>query len=206
MNELATDQKVGYRLTFRSTASIPPREKVTLKFDVSDVDAKAAALKDIVIAAKGRVIDSSIERYENGQSAAALILEVPYASQDEVIRKMKETAKLVFQKASRNPQIQENELTTSHLIVSLTGSSPIVPTDEGISSSVNKSLYLSFRILMGIVMALIVGLSAIVPCVLLIWIGFKVYAILAGSPPAPSLAPAGGSKLIAEEGDPTAKM
>ena len=61
----------------------------------------------------------------------------------------------------------------------------------------------------------VVGLSAVVPCVILLWIGFKVYAILAGSSQdratLPSLAPAGGgSKLIAEEdkgpeGEPTPK-
>ena len=211
-NELATDQKVGYRLKLRSTASILPREIVSLKFEVKDVDAKVTELKDIVIAANGRVVGSSVERSENGQSTAVLVLDVPFAKQDEVIRRMKGIASLVSQKSERNPQIQENELTTSRLLVSLTGSNPIVPPDEGISSSVNKSLYLSFRILMGIFMALVVGLSAIVPCVILIWIGLKAYAILASSsPPAPSLAPAGsGSKLIAEDekpgdGDSTAK-
>src|ERR1019366_7190283 len=89
VDQLATDKKVGYRLKLVSSASIPPREIVALKFDVTDVHAKPAAFKDIVVAARGRVIDSSIERLENGKSTAALVLEVPFASQDEVIRKMK---------------------------------------------------------------------------------------------------------------------
>jgi Domain of unknown function (DUF4349)/Putative zinc-finger len=212
VNELATDQKVGYRVTLKSSSSMLPREKVSLKLEVTDVDARSADLKVIVLTAKGRVIDSGVEHYENGQAAAVLVLEVPAASQDEVIRQIKGKGKLVSQTSKRNAEVPENELTTSQLIVTLAGSSPIVPTDEGLGASMHKSLYLSFRILTGIVMALIVGLSAIVPLVLLVWIGFKAYAIVVGSSmqPLPSLAPATGSKLVAEEekpadSDPSAK-
>jgi hypothetical protein len=214
VNDLATDQKVGYRLTLRSTASIPPREIVRVKFEVADVDGKATELKELILAGKGRVVDSSIDRYENGQAAAVLVFEVPFASQDTLIRQMKVAAagKLVSQKTMRNAQVPENELTTVHVIVTLTGANPIVPNDEGITSSIRTSLYLSFKILAFIVMSIVVGLSGIVPCVVMIWIGFKLYAVLTapsqGRPTLPALST--GSKLIADDdkpadGDPSAK-
>lgn len=42
VNDQATDQKVGYRLTIRSTATIPPRETVVVKLEVKDVDGRAS--------------------------------------------------------------------------------------------------------------------------------------------------------------------
>jgi hypothetical protein len=208
VNDLATDQKVGYRLSLRSTASIPPREKTLIKFEVGDVDGKATELKELVLAGKGRLIDSNIDRHENGQVSAALVFEVPFAAQDTLIRQMKGSAgKLLSQRSTRDPKVQENELTTAHIIVTLASAS-LIPNDEGVASYVHTSLYLSFKILAIIVMTIVVGLSALVPCVIMIWIGFKLYAIVAGASPArstlPSLAPAGGgSKLIAEDDKPT---
>jgi len=182
VNALATDQKVGYSLSLRSTASIPPREKTLIKFEVADVDSKSSEIKDIVLAGKGRVIDSTVDRHENGQVTAAIVFEVPFASQDTLIRQMKGSAtKLISQRSTRDSKVPENELTTAQIIVTLTGSNPIVPSDEGVASYVRTSLYLSFKILAMIVMSIIVGLSAIVPCVVLIWVGFKVYGAMFGT-------------------------
>jgi hypothetical protein len=205
VNELATDQKVGYQVSLRSTASIPPREKTLIKLEVNDVDTKSAEIKDIVAAGKGRVIDSTVDRHESGLVTAAIKFEVPFASQEALLRQMKGTGKVISQRSTRDVNVTENELTTAHIIVTLTGADPIVPSDEGIASYVRTSLYLSFKILSIIVMSIIVGLSAIVPCVLLIWLGFKAYALLFGSSdPIPPLTPiASGSAVISEVERPT---
>ena len=109
------------------------------------------------------------------------------------------------QRTARNAQIPENPLTTAQIIVTLAGT-PIVPDDKGIGSA-RTSPNLSFQILATIVMTLIVGLSAIVPCVILLWIGFKLYVLMFGvtqsSPLTPIAAPADGAQ--AAGGDPTAK-
>ena len=133
VNDLATDQKVGYRLTIRSTAAIPPRDTTALKIEVKDVDARAADLKAIVLAGKGRVIDSNIERHENGQVIGVLKFEVPFASEDTLLSQIKSAGTVVSQQAKRNPQVPENELTTAHIFVTLAGTTPIVPSDEGLA-------------------------------------------------------------------------
>ncbi len=211
VNEPATDQKVGYKISLRNTASIPPREKVFVKFEVAKVDERATELKEIVLAAKGRIADSNIDRQENGQVVATLVFEVPFGSQDSLVRQMKrDDVKLVSQKSERNPQVPENELTTARIIVTLTGAQPILSNEEGVGAYVRTSLYLSFKILAIIVMTLVVGLSGIVPLVILVWVGFKLYGFMASAgPQRPILAPT-GSKLIPDddkpaEGDPTAK-
>jgi hypothetical protein len=181
VNELATDQKVGYKLTIRSTAAIPPRETINVKLEVKDVDARTTELKETVTANKGRILDSNVDRHENGQVSAVLKIEVPFASQDALLRQIKGVGSLVSQKAVRNPQAPENELTTSHIIVTLTGVSPIVPSDEGLGSYVRTSLYMSFKIFSVCLMLIILGVSAVLPWALVVWVAYKAYVRFAGS-------------------------
>lgn len=62
----------------------------------------------------------------------------------------------------------------------MAGADPILPSDKGIGSYIHNSLYLNFQILSVIVMTVIVGLSAILPCAIVIWIGVKRYAFRPG--------------------------
>jgi hypothetical protein len=191
VNDLATDQKVGYRLVIRSTAAIPPRETVQIKVEVKDVDAQASDLRDIVSAAKGRVIDSTVDRHENGQVQGILKFEVPFVAQDSVLRQIKGAGTVVSQQAKRNPNVPENELTTSHIEVVLSGVTPIVPSDEGLGSYIRASLYLSFKVFSVCLMLIILGVSAVLPWVLVLVAAFKLYSRFVGFR-RPHLAPATG--------------
>jgi hypothetical protein len=182
VDKLATDQKVGYQITLKSIASIPPREKTLIKFEVTNVDEESANLKEMVLANKGRVVDSTVDRHESGQVTAAVVFEVPFASQDLLLRQMKTSGrKLLSQRSTRDSKVPENELTTAHIIVTLTGVSPIVDSDKGLDTYVRTGLNLSFRILAIIFTAVLVGLSFIVPVVLLIWVGLKVFGFMFSS-------------------------
>ncbi len=177
VNELATDQKVGYKLFLRSTAAIGPRETVNVKIEVKDVDTSAADLKAIVAATKGRIIDSNIDRLENGEVLGVMKIEIPFASQDALLKQVKGVARrVVSQKAARSPSVPENELATSHIIVVLAGVSPIVPANEGLGSYISSSLYMSFRVFAICLMLIILGVSAVLPWALVIWVVYKVYS------------------------------
>lgn len=121
ITEIATEQKFGYTLRLFSPASIQPREVVTLKMEVKDVDKRLAELKDAAIAGKGRVADANVVRHENGQVTATLVLVVPLAVQDLIVMKVKETGNLLGQQAERNPNVPENELTTARIDIKLHG-------------------------------------------------------------------------------------
>ncbi|MSQ93625.1 MAG: hypothetical protein EXR98_03610 [Gemmataceae bacterium] len=149
-------------------------------------------MKGIIKAGNGRIIDSTIDRHENGQVAAVLKFEVPFSSQDVLLRQLKTTGSVVSQKASRNPNVPENDLTTSHIIVTLTGVSPIVPNDEGLSSYVRTSLYMSFKVFSVCLMLIILGVSAVLPWVLVVWIVYKVYCRMTAGSSSMQLATAGG--------------
>jgi hypothetical protein len=121
VTELATDRKYGYVVTLRSVANIAPRESITLKIEVKDVDQRVADLKEMVRAGKGRVADVNVARQENGQVVAVLIFDVPLAVEDLLVRQIKETGNLLSQQTTRNPNVPENELATAQIVVTLNG-------------------------------------------------------------------------------------
>ncbi len=153
-----------------------------------------------ILAGKGRIIDSNIDRHENGQVLGILKFEVPFASEDTLLSQIKGVGTVVSQQAKRNPQIAENELTTAHIIVTLAGVTPIVPSDEGLGTYVRTSLYMSFKVFSVCLMLIILGISAVLPWALVIWIAYKVYSRVtsgrgvqlptAGGPPSAGTAPA----------------
>jgi hypothetical protein len=173
-NEAATDRKIGYRLTLRHAASMPPRESVKLKIEVTDVDRAATSLKDMVKASQGRVVDERVKYDANGQVTALLAFDVPLAVKDELVRKFMGVGKLRFSMPSQNPQAPETELAIANLDVMLATDVPIVPSDEGLWPQIRTGLSYSFRLLSLSVMFIILGLSVVLPWALLIWVVVRV--------------------------------
>jgi hypothetical protein len=150
-----------------------PREKVTLMIEVEDIDKETAQMKELVRASKGRVADEKSARQPSGKSTASLVFDVPLSTLDALVGQFKAMGKqLVSYDTARNPNVPENDLATAHIIVTLAGPGSIVPRDEGLGSYVRTSLYLSFRIFAYCVMAIILGLSAVVPVCLVIFGGY----------------------------------
>jgi Domain of unknown function (DUF4349)/Putative zinc-finger len=121
VTELATDRKFGYLLNLSSVANVPPRETIGLKIEVKDVDKTTEELKKLVDAGKGRVVDASVARQENGQVNAALVFEVPLNRSELLVMSIKKEGNLLSQKTERDPAVPENELATARIIVILNG-------------------------------------------------------------------------------------
>ena len=198
VNVLATDQKVGYQLILRSAAAIPPREVITVKQEVKNMDTRVAELNELIVAGKGRVVDSNVEGQENGQAVAVLKYEVPFASRDAILKQIKGERGFVSQKAVRNSQVPENDLTTAHIIVTL-AVNPFVTNDETLGSYVRTSFQMSFRVFSMCVMLIILGLSAVLPWVLVVWFAYRVYCKMVGVRGVAVAAPSGSATPSGEE-------
>jgi hypothetical protein len=170
-NEIATDRKVGYRLTLRS--QIPPRETLDLNIEVADVDGAAATLTALVKSAKGRVTASEVTQDAAGKSVAIALFDVPLLAKDELAAKFKAIGKVRGQKAAQNLQAPDGKLATAHINVRLTNVTPIVPSDEGLWPQVRRSLGYAFTLLSVSLMFVIVGLSVLLPWALIVWLGVK---------------------------------
>jgi hypothetical protein len=166
--DIASDRKVGYKVTLRNAASMPPREKVTMKLEAADVERVATTLKDMVKSAKGRVHDERVKYEENGQVVVLLAFDVPLAAKEELVRKFKGVATLRFARPVQNPQVPDTELALANLDVMITTPVPIV-SDEGLWPQVRTGLVYSFRLLSFSVMFIILGVSFVLPWALVIW-------------------------------------
>jgi hypothetical protein len=170
--EIATENKVGYRLTLRS--QVPPRETVALGIEVSDVTKTASNLAELVKSAKGKVTAQQINQDASGRAAAFLLFDVPLASKDELVRKFAAIGKVRAQKATQNLQAPDGKLATAHIDVTLTNVTPIVPGDEGLYANIRSSLTYAFRLLSVSLMFVIIGVCVLLPWALLIWVGVKI--------------------------------
>src|SRR5262249_7266826 len=75
---------------------------------------------------------------------------------------------------SRNSQVPENDLATAQITLVVGGANPIGLNDEGgVSGFARKSLNWSFTIFAYCILAIIAGLSALVPVGAVVWITFK---------------------------------
>jgi hypothetical protein len=171
--EAATDRKIGYRLALRNVAALPSREKISLGIEVKDVDQTAADVLELVKGKQGHIAGAQMNHERNGRVSAILVFDVPLSAKDELIRQVKNAGTVRLQTSTRNPQVPDNELATAHIDVTLTSTGPIVPSDEGLWPQIRTSLFYSFKLLSWSLMFVILGLSVILPWVLVLWGGYK---------------------------------
>jgi hypothetical protein len=170
--EIATDRKVGYRLTLRS--QIPARETLDLNIEVADVEHSAAALAALVKGVHGRVTAWEGTQDASGNAVTIQLFDVPLAAKETLATQVKAIGKVRGQKAAQNLQAPDGKLATAHLNVRLTNVTPIVPSDDGIWPQVRRSLGYAFMLLSVSLMFLIVGVSVLLPWALIVWLGIKV--------------------------------
>jgi hypothetical protein len=171
--EAATDRKVGYRLTLRNVAALPSREKVSLGIEVKDVDQTVAEILDMIKIRQGYIAGAQMNHERTGRVSAILVFDVPLSAKDELIRQVKSAGILRLQTSTRNPQAPDNELATAHIDVTITSSGPIVPSDEGLWPQIRTSLFYSFKLLSWSLTFVILGLSVVLPWLLVLWVGYK---------------------------------
>ncbi len=175
-NELATEVKVGYRLIIDNAANVPPRERFDIKVEVKNVDEIVDQLRSLALATKGgRVSDSKVEQEENGNAKAEIVIDVPLASQDTILNKVKAVGTLKSMTTHpRNLQVPDNEYAIARVSVHIRGGLPIVPSDESLWSPIRMGLYRAFAIFSYCIMVVIIGLAGVLPWVLLFYGSFRI--------------------------------
>jgi hypothetical protein len=171
ITEISTEQKFGYQLTLYSIATVEPREKVRLNVEVKDVERKSAEIADLVKEAKGQVNKPKSGLNKAGQTEALLVINVPLALSDRLVRDIKEKGKVIDWVQAPNPSVPENDLATAQIVVLLTGPNPIIPSDEGLSNYASKSMYVSFTVFAYCVLFIVTGISFILPWAVVIFVG-----------------------------------
>lgn len=175
VTEVATDQKFGFVVNLYSVATIPPRERVTLRLQVDDVAGKAAVIEAVAKEAKGQAERGKFTQSPGGQTSTAIVLHLPLAASDSLLEKFMKVGKVLERDSAPNPQAPENELATAQVIVTLQGGTPIVPTDEGLWAKMQSGLYIGFTALAWSVIAIFTGVLILAPWILAIWSAMRLF-------------------------------
>ncbi len=171
-NDLATAQIV---VTLQGVfAGKQPREKISMNIEVAEVSLKAADIKEMVRASKGRIADEKSSRQPNGQVNATFVIEAPLAEQEKLVQEFKGKGRLVSFSTARNPSVPDNDLATAQITLTLAEPTPIVDSDSGPGWLLRKGLSVSFYIFGFCIIAILAGLSALVP------IGGAIYGVFKG--------------------------
>lgn len=178
-SENVIDSKMCYKVTLVNLTQVAPRETVALGVEVMSVDQAATDFATLVHEKKGRTLESRVEHEPSGQESARLVFEVPLASASALVEKMRSAGTVRAQQASRNPQVPDNELATARLFIDLKNVKHIVPRDEGPGQQFRSGLHYSFVVLSWSLMLVIVGLSAVLPWVLILAFIYSIYRLIA---------------------------
>ena len=169
--EAATDRKIGYRLVLQNVAALPSREKISLGLEVQNVKQTAVEILEMVKSRQGQVGAAKMSFERDDKDSAILIFDVPLSAKDELLRQLKTVGKLRLETSASNPQVPDNELATARIDVTLVNTGPIV---QELGPQVRTSLFYSFKVLTWSLMLVILGLSVVLPWVLILWLGYKV--------------------------------
>ena len=104
ITEISTEQKFGYQLTLYSIATVEPREKVRLHVEVKNVEHQSAEIADLVKEAKGQLAKPKSGLNKAGQTEALLVINVPLAASDRLVRDIKEKGKVIDWAQRRTPR------------------------------------------------------------------------------------------------------
>ncbi len=197
ITEVATDQKFGYKVSLFSVAVIAPREVVKLRLEVDDVAVRAAEIEALGKASKGQVERGRFLQSPQGTTTTVVMLRLPMPVADTLVGQFMKMGKQVIEREQTpNPNAPENELATTAVIVTLTGGSPIVPTDEGLGKQISKGLYWAFWMFCMCMIFIVSGLAFVAPIVVVIWACIKIGVWLWGGTQTSAVTPkpAGGEE------------
>jgi len=135
------------------------------------VERKSAEIAELVKEAKGQVNKPKSGLNKAGQTEALLVINVPLAGSDRLVRDIKETGKVIDWAQAPNTSVPENDLATAQIVVLLTGPNPIIPSDEGLSNYASKSLYVSFTVFAYCILMIVTGISFILPWAVVVYAG-----------------------------------
>jgi anti-sigma factor RsiW len=180
------DSKIRLQVTLINAARLQPRETVILGIEVTNVDQTAAVLTSLANESRGRTVEAHTARERSGRVTAKLLYEVPLAGARELVEKFKEAGVVRVQQSTRNNQVPESTLAAARIDVTLSNVELIVPSDEGLWPPIRTGLHSSFVAISWSLSFVVIGLCAVLPWVLIIYGGYRLFLWLRKRGPAPT--------------------
>ncbi len=179
--ENVIDTKTRLTLTLVNVANIPARETFRLGVEVSKVEEAAKALEALAAELKGRVVESHHTRDVSGRDVSRMVLTVPLSAAKGAVERVKKLGNTLVADAGRNPAVPESELAVAQLDVTLSNE-VLVSAESTPWANIKRGFSVSATVGSWALMLVIIGLCAILPVGLVLWLGARIYRRLKPRP------------------------
>jgi autotransporter-associated beta strand protein len=173
--ENTLDSKVKLSWTLGAAEKLAPREMTRLGVELSDVEGAVADLTDAANKAGGRVVESHLSADTQGRREAHVIVETPLDKAGEVIARARSAGALRAFESGKNLQVPAGPLARARIEVNFGTGDALVGPEKGIWASIRAGLSTSIAGLAISVRLIVVGLCFVLPWVLILFGGWRLW-------------------------------
>jgi hypothetical protein len=174
-NVNTVDSKIRMQVHLTHVDQLPARERTKMVVEVAEVDRATTSLIGTITAAGGRIIDTEQSKDNSGQIRSHIVADVPLSKAGEVRGQIRALGTDRINESSTNHQAPEGEVARAQFDVTLANADLIVGRDEGLGAAVKSALSTSVRGLLWSLQFIVIGLLMVLPWVLMIWGGWKLW-------------------------------
>ncbi len=161
----SVDTKVRIVVNFMNLDRIAPREIVTMRVQVPNIDSATATLLKTSDSASARIVESTQSKAGPGESSSHIVLECPLAGADTLRQQLKDLGTVQFLETARNIQSPDGEIARTRFDISLL--SPDVSRSMG--GAIRNGWEVAFRGLMYSLSLIVIGILFVAPWALAIF-------------------------------------
>jgi hypothetical protein len=174
-NVNTVDSKIRLSVHLTHVDQLPARERTKMLVEVAEVDRAMTSLIGTITAAGGRIIDTEQSKDNSGQVRSHIVADVPLSKAGDVRGQIRSLGNDRINESSTNHQAPEGEVARAQFDVTLANADLIVGRDEGLGAAVRSALSTSVRGLLWSLQFIVIGLLMVLPWVLMIWGGWKLW-------------------------------
>ena len=164
------DSKLKLALSLGSAEKLPPRQTVTVREEVTDVERTADDLVNAAVSAGGRRIgDGDVSQDRAGHITARVIVDVPMDKAGAILDQIERSGHRRARQVSFDNSVPEGPLTRARIDVTFSNSAASLGGEESTWDAIRHGLETSGLGLRWSLQMLIIGVCFVAPWVLVIW-------------------------------------
>lgn len=168
-----TDSKVELRMFICNVDQLPPRQTTTVNIESADPEKSGGDLQGAANKANGRVVEQSLST--DGSSRMHVVIDVPLKNAGEMLDHVRGMGTVKRIDQARDTSVPEADFVHARLDVTFATINPIVGDDTGMATTLRSGLSTSIRGLLMSLQFIIIGLCLVLPWVLVVWTGLKIF-------------------------------
>lgn len=168
--ENTVDTKLHLTLTLRGGDSLPPRQMIASRYEVSDVE---RAVDDLVNAATGaggrRVGNGEMSTDRAGHTTAQVVVDVPLSKVGSILDQLERSGYRRSKQVSYDNTVPDGPLTRARIDATFSNSAASLGGEESTWDSIRHGLAVSGKGLRWSLSMLVIGLLFVAPWALALW-------------------------------------